>query len=261
MEDLYQHFREDEKYFIDQVLDWVQQVEFQYSPYLSPFLDPREQYIVESIIGQHSEVKAEAFGGYEAAERKRLFLSPSYFEPSQDDFEITITEIRYPKKFADLSHGKILGTLMGTGIKREMIGDIITDGEDWQFFADAAIMQYLLTSVTKIGNITIQLEEVPYTDILLPKDSYDERYEIVSSLRLDVVLANVFHVSRQKSKELISSGKVKVNWNETERPDVVLGIHDVLSIRGYGRIRIEAIEGKTKKEKIRLKLGVLDRNR
>jgi RNA-binding protein YlmH len=261
MEDLYQHFREDEKYFIDQVLDWVQQVEFQYSPYLSPFLDPREQYIVESIIGQHSEVKAEAFGGYEAAERKRLFLSPSYFEPSQDDFEITITEIRYPKKFADLSHGKILGTLMGTGIKREMIGDIITDGEDWQFFADAAIMQYLLTSVTKIGNITIQLEEVPYTDILLPKDSWDERYEIVSSLRLDVVLANVFHISRQKSKELISSGKVKVNWNETERPDVVLGIHDVLSIRGYGRIRIEAIEGKTKKEKIRLKLGVLDRNR
>ncbi|GEK89880.1 RNA-binding protein YlmH, contains S4-like domain [Alkalibacterium putridalgicola] len=261
MEDLYQHFREDEKYFIDQVLDWVQQVEFQYSPYLSPFLDPREQYIVESIIGQHSEVKAEAFGGYEAAERKRLFLSPSYFEPSQDDFEITITEIRYPKKFAHLSHGKILGTLMGTGIKREMIGDIITDGEDWQFFADAAIMQYLLTSVTKIGNITIQLEEVPYTDILLPKDSWDERYEIVSSLRLDVVLANVFHISRQKSKELISSGKVKVNWNETERPDVVLGIHDVLSIRGYGRIRIEAIEGKTKKEKIRLKLGVLDRNR
>lgn len=261
MEELYQHFREDEKYFIDQVMDWVQKVEFQYSPYLTPFLDPREQFIVESIIGQHSEVKAESFGGYETAERKRLFLSPSYFEPSQDDYEIKIAEIRYPKKFAELSHGKILGTIMGTGIKREMIGDIITDGEDWQFFADESITQYLLSSMTKVGNITIQLEEVLYTDILVPKDSWDERFEIVSSLRLDVVLASVFNVSRQKSKELISSNKVKVNWNETERPDIVLGIHDVVSIRGYGRIRIEAIEGKTKKEKIRLKLGVLDRNR
>ena len=261
MEELYQHFREDEKYFIDQVMDWVQQVEFQYSPYLTPFLDPREQYIVEAIIGQHSEVKAEAFGGYETAERKRLFLSPSYFDSKQEDYEIKITEIRYPKKFAELSHGKILGTLMGTGIKREMIGDIISDGEDWQFFADASIMQYLLTSLTKIGNITVQLEEVPYTAILMPKDSWDERLEIVSSLRLDVVLASVFNVSRQKSKELISSNKVKVNWNETERPDIILDIHDVVSIRGYGRIRIEAIEGKTKKEKIRLKLGVLDRNR
>ncbi|SFB84979.1 RNA-binding protein YlmH, contains S4-like domain [Alkalibacterium subtropicum] len=261
MEDLYQHFREDEKHFIDQVMDWVQKVEFQYSPYLTPFLDPREHYIVESIIGQHSEVRAVSFGGYETAERKRLFLSPPYFEPSQNDFEIKIAEIRYPKKFADLSHGKILGTLMGTGIKREMIGDIITDGEDWQFFAEGSILQYLISSLTKIGNITIQIEEVSYTDILIPKDSWEEKYEIVSSLRLDVVLASVFHVSRQKSKELIGSNKVKVNWNETERPDIVLGIHDVVSIRGYGRIRLEAIEGKTKKEKIRLKLGVLDRNR
>lgn len=261
MDELYQHFRDDEKLFIDHVKDWVQQVEFQYSPYLTPFLDPREQYIVESIIGQHNEVKAEAYGGYEAAERKRLFLSPSYFEPSQDDYKIKITEIRYPKKFAELSHGKILGTLMGTGVKREMLGDIITDGEDWQFFADEAIMQFLLPSLTKIGNITIQLEEIVYTDILVPKDTWDERNEIVSSLRLDVILASVFHISRQKSKELISSNKVKVNWNETDRPDIVLGIHDVVSIRGYGRIRIEAIEGKTKKEKMRLRLGVLDRNR
>lgn len=260
MENIYQHFRDDEKIFIDHVLDWVQQVEFQYSPYLTPFLDPREQYIVDSIIGQHSEVKAEAFGGYEAAERKRLFLSPSYFEPGQEDFQIKIAELRYPKKFADLSHGKILGTLMGAGIKREMIGDIISDGDDWQFFADESIMQFLLTTLTKVGNITTQLEEIPYTEILLPKDAWEERSETVSSLRLDVILANVFHISRQKAKELISSNKVKVNWNETERPDIVLGIHDVLSIRGYGRLRIEAIEGKTKKEKIRLKLGVLDRN-
>lgn len=261
MENIYQHFRDDEKIFIDHVLDWVQQVEFQYSPYLTPFLDPREQYIVDSIIGQHNEVKAEAFGGYEAAERKRLFLSPSYFEPKQEDFQIKIAELRYPKKFADLSHGKILGTLMGAGIKREMIGDIISDGEDWQFFADESIMQFLLTTLTKVGNITTQLEEIPYTEILLPKDAWEERSETVSSLRLDVILATVFHISRQKAKELISSNKVKVNWNETVRPDIVLGIHDVLSIRGYGRLRIEAIEGKTKKEKIRLKLGVLDRNR
>ncbi|MFO8069098.1 MAG: RNA-binding protein [Alkalibacterium sp.] len=261
MENLYQHFREDERLFIDHVLDWIQKVELQYSPYLTPFLDPREQHIVDTIIGQHNEVKAEAFGGYEAAERKRLYLSPSYFEPAQEDFEIKIAELRYPKKFADLSHGKILGTLMGAGVKREMIGDIITDGERWQFFADVSIMQFLLSTLTKIGNITVQIEEIPYTEILLPKDTWEERNEVVSSLRLDVILAKVFHISRQKSKELISSKKVKVNWNETERPDMLLGIHDVLSIRGYGRLRIEAIEGKTKKEKIRLKIGFLDRNR
>ncbi|EXJ22850.1 hypothetical protein, contains S4-like RNA binding domain protein [Alkalibacterium sp. AK22] len=261
MENVYQHFRPEEKAFIDQVTDWLRQVEMQYTPYLTPFLDPREQFIVKSIAGQHDEVKINSYGGYEAAERSRLYLSPAYFEPEQNDFEIKIAEIRYPKKFAELSHGKILGTLMGAGVERSTIGDIVSDGERWQFFAEASIMDFLTASVTKIGNVSIQLEECPYTAIILPKDTWEERHEIVSSLRLDVVLAGVFNISRQRSKELISAGKVKVNWHETERPDMPLGVHDVVSIRGYGRVRLQNIEGKTKKEKIRLNLGVLDRNR
>lgn len=261
MDNLYQHFRDEERPFIDQVLDWSHQVENQYTPYLTPFLDPREQYIVESVIGQFEDIVINSFGGYEAAERKRLYLSPSYFEPSQDDFEIKVAEIRYPKKFAELSHGQILGTLMGSGIKRETIGDIITDSDRWQFFAEEAILLFLLPSIVKVGKISIQLEEVDYTDIVLPKDAWEERDEIVSSLRLDTVLSAVFNISRQKSKELISSNKVKINWNETDRPDTVLSIFDVVSIRGYGRLRIQSIEGKTKKEKIRLRMGVLDRNK
>lgn len=260
MESVYQHFREDEKQFIDQVSDWLRQVEMQYTPYLSPFLDPRQQFIVESIAGQYEDIKISAYGGYEAAERRRLYLSPSYFDPDQNDFDIRIAEIRYPKKFADLSHGKILGTLMGAGIDRSTIGDIISDGDRWQFFADGSIMDFLMSSIDKIGKITIQLEEISYTELILPKDSWEDRDEIVSSLRLDVVLAGAFNISRQKSKELIASGKVKINWNETDRPDTVLGIYDVVSIRGYGRLRLQSIEGKTKKEKIRLSLGVLDRN-
>ena len=260
MDNLYQHFRENERPFIEQVLDWAHQVENQYTPYLTPFLDPREQYIVESVMGQFDDIVMNSFGGYEAAERKRLYLSPSYFEPSQDDFQIRVAEIRYPKKFAELSHGQILGTLMGSGIKRETIGDIITDSERWQFFAEEAILLYLMSSIDKVGKISIQLEEVDYTDIILPKDTWEERDEIVSSLRLDTVLAAVFNISRQKSKEIISSNKVKVNWNEMDRPDTLLSIYDVVSIRGYGRLRIQSIEGKTKKEKIRLRMGVLDRN-
>lgn len=261
MENIYQHFRDDEKIFIDQLLDWLRQVEMQYTPYLTPFLDPREQFIVESVVGQYDEIQANSYGGYEAAERKRLFLSPSYFTPEQSDYSIKITEIRYPKKFADLSHGKILGTLMGAGINRNTIGDIVSDGERWQFFVDETIQDFLLSTVDKIGKLSIQLEEVPYTDIVIPKDSWEDQQEIVSSLRLDTVLASTFNISRQRAKELISSNKVKVNWNETDRPDLMLGIYDVISVRGFGRIRLQAIEGKTKKEKIRLSLGVLDKNR
>jgi RNA-binding protein YlmH len=67
----------------------------------------------------------------------------------------------------------------------------------------------------------------------------------------------VFNISRQRSKQLIESGKIKVNWTETVRPDFILDLLDIVSIRGFGRLQIQGLEGATKKEKIRLLLGVL----
>jgi RNA-binding protein YlmH len=91
----------------------------------------------------------------------------------------------------------------------------------------------------------------------VPKDGWTEERETVSSLRLDTVISAVYNISRQRSKQLIESGKVKVNWTEALRPDFVLDLLDIISVRGFGRIQIQGLEGTTKKEKVRLLLGVL----
>ncbi|MEG3032945.1 MAG: RNA-binding protein, partial [Enterococcus sp.] len=65
------------------------------------------------------------------------------------------------------------------------------------------------------------------------------------------------NISRQRAKQLVESGKIKVNWTETLRPDFLLDLLDIISVRGFGRIQLQEIEGKTKKDKIRLTLGVL----
>ena len=56
---------------------------------------------------------------------------------------------------------------------------------------------------------------------------------------------------------MIEAGKVKLNWAEQLRPDFELGLLDIVSVRGYGRIQIKEIEGKTKKDKWRIQFGVL----
>ena len=71
---IYQHFRPEEREFIDQVLNWKEYVENNYAPKLTDFLDPREQQIVKIIIGQHMGIKWQFFGGTEFTERKRAFL-------------------------------------------------------------------------------------------------------------------------------------------------------------------------------------------
>lgn len=260
MENVYQHFRKEEQDFIDSVVDWSQRVSEQNAPYLTPFLNPRERMVVESIVGQYEDIDCHFFGGKKQAERARAYLSPPYFTPDDDDFHIVLGEILYPQKFAELSHGQILGTLLGAGIKRETLGDIITDGERWQFFVDERIFSYLVNQVDQVGRVKVELQQKNMEDQIEQKEKWDERTEVVSSLRLDVVLSSVFHLSRGKGKELIASGRVKVNWTETQQPDLELEPQDVLSIRGFGRVRIQEIQGRTKKEKYLLDVGVLDRN-
>ena len=254
---VYQHFRNDERPFIDLVGDWLEQVSFQYAPYLTEFLDPRQAYILETLVRQESDLKFQFWGGYETAERRRCMIYPEYYEPTQEDFELSLFEVNYPQKFTNLSHGKVLGTLIGSGVKREMFGDIISDGENWQVFLAEEVASYVQLQVTKMGNVTVRLEPRNYTQILTPKDGWSEERTTVSSLRLDTVISTVFNISRQRSKQLIEAGKIKVNWIETQRPDFMLDLLDIVSIRGFGRLQLQEIEGKTKKEKIRLTLGVL----
>ncbi|KAF1303254.1 RNA-binding protein [Enterococcus saccharolyticus] len=254
---VYQHFRSDEHPFIDTVEDWIEQVTMQYAPLLTNFLDPRQAYILETLVRQNTDLKFQFFGGYEAAERTRCLIFPDYYQPEQDEFDIALYTINYPKKFTTLSHGKILGTLIGSGVKREFFGDIISDGESWQVFVAKEVSSFVELQVTKMGNVSVRLEKSDYTQIIMPKDGWTPERETVSSLRLDTVISSVFNISRQRSKQLIESGKIKINWTENTRPDFMLDLLDIVSIRGFGRLQIQGIEGTTKKEKIRLLLGVL----
>ena len=247
-----QHFRKEELSFLKQVEEWVEEVRMQYAPVLTNYLDPRQQFIVEAIVGQFDDVRYYFDGGYIDAERKRCMICPEYYEPTSEDFENALFHIQYPKKFATLGHGKILGSLMSLGFDRSLIGDIISNGEDWQLFCAQNMKEYIKQQLEKIGKVAVRLEEVDYTKLIVPVDHWTAVQTVVSSLRLDTVIASVFNVSRQRSKEMIESGKVKVNWTEENRPDFMLEILDIVSIRGYGRLQIQKIEGRTKKDKIKI---------
>ncbi len=119
--DLYQHFRAEEQAFIDQALDWKEQVERQYKIVVTDFLDPREQTIFESIIGKNDELKLSFFGGYDQAERKRAILAPFYEDINDRLYQLTVLQGSYHQKFVTLSHRDVLGTLMSLGIQRKRL--------------------------------------------------------------------------------------------------------------------------------------------
>lgn len=261
MMNIYQHFRDEEQVFIDQVLDWVGQVENYYAPYLTPFLNPREFFIVQSIVGQYDDVELSTFGGHDDAEQLRVFIHPPYYEPKDEDFEITLIEINYPTKFAELSHGQIMGTILGSGIVRDTLGDIITDGERWQVFIDSNMENFLFMHLDRVGRTNVQLEKLPLEEAIESSDKWENEEIIVSSLRIDVVLARALSISRNRAKTMLNEGRIKLNWVEMERVDIEVEEHDLISIRGYGRIQVRETKGLTRKDNLILEIGRIDRNK
>jgi RNA-binding protein YlmH len=252
---IYQHFRQDEKEFVDNVLQWRGQVENQYAPRRTDFLDPRQQYIVQSIIG-HSQDVLLSFSP-EHAERKRALLYPSYFEPEEEDFGIRLFEIEYPDKFVTIEHRQVLGSIMSLGLKREKFGDILSDDNKVQLILAEEISEYVRMELVQIGKAKVSLREVPYTELIKTREEWHEKVATVSSLRLDVVLAAIYNISRQKALTYIRGKLVKLNWKITENPSMEVEAGDVISARGFGRSKLISIEGRTKREKWRISLGVL----
>ena len=260
MEGIFQHFRPEEKTFIEQVIGWKKEVEDRYAPKLTDFLDPRQQLISTYIIGGNGSVLIEANGQFEEPERKRLLIYPDYFQPSIADFDITICELHYPSKFIQLKHPDVLGALLSIGLDRSKFGDIRLAESTIHFAVAREVLEYVKVNLDSIGKVKVQVKEIPEGATLLPVESrWIDQMLTTSSMRLDTVLASIYPISRQKAAMLINAGRVKVNFAVREQVAFELHESDLISVRGYGRLVIKSIEGRTKKEKIRIKIGRIER--
>lgn len=257
MDGIYQHFRAEEYAFIDKILGITMQVENEYTPQLTDFLDPRQRFITETVIGGYEQINVQFFGGVAHAERRRALIYPDYYTPTEADFEIALFHIRYPVKFTTLTHQKILGTLMSLGMKRDIFGDILNNGTEWQLLVESTMKDYLTLQLEKIGKVNVMLEETELANAVYAPVIWEEMGLTVSSMRLDVIISNAHHISRQKAKQLVVAGLVKVNWKTVENPDFECEEEDVLSARGYGRVKVLSTGGRTKKDKIRIEIGYL----
>lgn len=178
---IYQHFRKEEKVFIDSCIQWRSYVEKYYSPKLTNFLTPREQQIVSALIGKNNECKVRFFGGHVNAERKRAIIYPEYYELSEADFEITLLNVSYNQKFNDLQHRQILGTLMSLGLTRDKFGDVLIAKGNVQVLVSEDISEYVIANVIKIGNAGVKLNRLQLDDVIEVVNDWQESTTTASS--------------------------------------------------------------------------------
>ncbi|PIC65697.1 RNA-binding protein [Sporosarcina sp. P13] len=257
MESIFQHFRKEERPFIEKVNSWVKEVEDTYAPKLTEFLDPRQRFITESII-RNSDLMMTAAGGFSDPERQRVLIYPDYYTPTTDEFQISLYQVQYPQKFVTMKHSQLLGSLMAVGIDRSRFGDIRLSEVAVQFAVSTEVSEYIHVNFTQVGKVKVSVQPVlDVKDVIVIEEEWTEEMHIISSLRIDAVVASLTNSSRAKASSLIKGEKVKVNWAMIDQQAFEVEVADVLSIRGFGRYKILSIEGRTKKDKIRVMIGAL----
>lgn len=252
---IYSHFRSEEKPLVDRTMEWTELVKQRFQPKLTSFLDPREQYIVQSIVSRTSDVQVSCFGGYEQSERKRAFIVPNFVEVSPQDYRVTLLSIEGNQKALPLEHRDVLGSLLGLGIKRDKFGDILLSEEKKQIIVAEEIADYVILHLQQINRYEVRCETIDWSELQNSSEEWEFKDTTVSSLRLDVILSELLPLSRSKSVPLIRTGKVKINWRVVEHPSISLEEGDVLSVKGFGRFLFAKVEGITKKQKYRVQLG------
>ena len=220
---------------------------------VSEFLDPHAYNVAEIIAANFDNVKLESDGGFARAERvKAAFIAEDFY--GKPDYGITCFLAAWDKRYYDLNHRDILGAFMGTGCKREALGDIVFVPEGAQFVVEKTLANYLTSNLTQIGAAPVTLTEIAREDLLQKEEKVKLISATVADLRLDAVAAAGYGVSRSRMADEIKGLNVKVNWKEAKKAAQPVAEGDTISFRGRGRVEVAEIRGTTKKGRISVTL-------
>ncbi|MGM0522700.1 MAG: RNA-binding protein [Bacillota bacterium] len=252
--DLYQHFRPEERSFVDHVLDMRDRVEQQFITLFTDFLDPREAHIFESIIGNDDRFNIARLFGQNQLERTMYALSPYYESVEDEGFPVCLLEATYPIKFIDIKHPDVLGSFLSLGIDRKKLGDVTIDETTGtiRLLVHQDIAPFVLREFTQIKKAQVMFAEATLSTYQPHSSTWTAHQTTVSSLRLDVLIKEMYQMSRKDAKTLIEREWVKVNFKVVDSPAFTVEPNDLISVRKRGRSRLASIEGQTKKEKWRI---------
>lgn len=236
------------------VLDRAEQAIKTWEVVCTDFLSPPELADVQQMFGRLTEVSVLTWGGYPQAERQRVAIARSELPLDASQMAIAALSISGNFLFDSATHRDFLGALLGTGLNRDKVGDIIVLGERGaQAIVVPELVEFLTMNLNQVRSVPVKTQLIPLEELKVREPKKKEMTTVEASLRLDAIASAGFGMSRSKMADLITGGDVRVNWKEITQSSHALKSGDLVAIRGKGRLEIGEI-AVTKKERYRVQL-------
>lgn len=214
------------------------------------FLSPRELEMCRYLFGDVPGLNS--FGGYPEAERQMLIFLPEYLDETElyaEDAPLVCLRAEFFQGDSP-NHRDFLGALMGSGIGRETVGDICVGNGSCDFFVTAEIAPYILQNFTSAGRTHLRITRIPLSDAQIPEPEVKEIRDTLASLRLDSVISSGFRIGRSLASQYVTQGKAAIDGLPCEKPDKLVPQGAKVSVRGLGKMKLAAVNGRTKKDRI-----------
>lgn len=248
------HISTENKEIARRVIDLCEIVSRTKSTECTDFYNPFEVKELTSLINTYDTIRFSLIGN-EDSESKAILIYPEYMDEVNPADYVSLVKI--DKKDYDIAHKDVLGSLLSLGIKREKLGDIIINDEAIYFYIRNEILDYVLLNLEKIKNYGVELEVIDLETPISRDLEYDEKLITCASARLDLVLANVYNLSRSDAKNAIEAGLVKLNYKVTYKISEMLEVGDMVSMRRRGRFIVGDYLGLSKKDKLKLIIKII----
>lgn len=243
---------DDERLLMRRVEEFCHTAESRGIPRYTGFLSDREQTLAWAACRRAGCGCAEFRGGYPDAERRVLCIEPPDTWREEPLAFLTLRAMPAGERLP--AHRDYLGAILGLGLDRACLGDLLQDPQEQALFYAAVLADkaaFIAAELTGAGACPVQ---VAVCEALLPqvlaRPQPDLREATVSSLRADAVLAAMMRTSRAKAAEYIAAGRVEINHLPLKAPHGQAYAGDVFTVRGTGRYRLVQIGGKSRKERL-----------
>ena len=231
------------------VWDKYEQTERKSIPSATVFLSPREQQMAQAMLNAAGIRSGYVFdGGYGDAERKILIFLPDWAEEPAGDELVFLRAAFHGEE--SLTHRDILGSLMGLGVTRERVGDILVSPHSADIVAAPSLREFFLREWDQAGRVKLTVTEIERSGLCVPQAQVKVIRDTVSSLRLDAVAATAFSMSRGRAAELIAAGKVNLDHVPCLKGDKPVAEGAVITARGFGKAKLAQVGGLSKKGRI-----------
>lgn len=199
------------------------------------FLTPAEGARLAQWARYRPDVRMLLHGGWDGAERRVAFFLPDWLAEADFDPGEAICAVEGAAAFGEPGHRDWMGAVLGLGIGREWLGDILVDGKNAVLFCLSSVQQHLLLNLDKVGRCGVTLRALTLDAVAPPQRAVEACVFSVQSPRLDAVCAGTFRLSRTAAAEAIAAGLVSHNYTVCLKPDAPVRTGDTLSLRGKGK--------------------------